>query len=155
MEMVKPWQKCRTIGPLLSPRLQLASAKAYPFKIFDGVMQEGIFFLRLTKARRVCMSRSQLHWMPEKTTSFQILANTPNLGHVAINMGHVAINMGHVAIDMGHVAINMGHVAINNGHVVIDLEHVAINIGYVAIKIICHYRRRVCHNQDKTFCNPS
>ncbi len=28
--MVKPWQECRTIGPLLSQRFLLASAKAQP-----------------------------------------------------------------------------------------------------------------------------
>ncbi len=30
MEMVQPWQWCRTIGPLLSQRFLLASAKAQP-----------------------------------------------------------------------------------------------------------------------------
>ncbi len=33
MEMVIPWQLCRTIGPLLSQRLPLASAKAQPREI--------------------------------------------------------------------------------------------------------------------------
>ncbi len=35
MEMVKPWQLCRTIGPLPSQRFLLASAKAQPRGVFS------------------------------------------------------------------------------------------------------------------------
>ncbi len=33
--MVNPWQLCRTIGPLLSQRLPLATAKAQPMGIVN------------------------------------------------------------------------------------------------------------------------
>ncbi len=42
--MVVPWQLCRTIGPLLSRRLPLASGKAQPRGYFGHLNQFSVYF---------------------------------------------------------------------------------------------------------------
>ena len=59
VEMVIPWQLCRTIGPLISQRFPLASAKAQPRGDFDikgiGSQKVARFVFRYVANRKLIM----------------------------------------------------------------------------------------------------